>query len=212
MDFQITRAHILFFIAGYVLLSNTAEKCRQLVGEETASKSGRFTFLDCFDMHTGTLACALEEGVKLYFYNLKASHVERTRTQAIERALEDSVSQGMPAKVAAQQAQKEGKKAVKLATRRADRVIGPLISCGWDYFDSIYHGASVGEGFLRGMGTLFGTYGGGFVGEQRIGRVGYLVGSHMGNWIGGRIGLMVYDVVHGVHYLLNFVQMEESED
>ncbi|MBA0844130.1 hypothetical protein Goarm_001252, partial [Gossypium armourianum] len=66
------------------------------------------------------------------------------------------------------------------------------------------------EGFLRGTGTLFGAYGGGFIGEQSLGRVGYLVGSHLGSWVGGRIGLMVYDVVNGVHYLLQFVQAEES--
>lgn len=33
----------------------------------------------------------------------------------------------------------------------------------------------------------------------------------MGSWVGGRIGLMVYDVVNGVQILLQFVQPEESE-
>ncbi|KAK6286208.1 hypothetical protein POUND7_012387 [Theobroma cacao] len=59
---------------------------------------------------------------------------------------------------------------------------------------------------------LFGAYGGSFLSEQRLGRVGYLVGSHLGSWVGGRIGLMVYDVVNGVHYLLQFVQMEKNEN
>ena len=67
------------------------------------------------------------------------------------------------------------------------------------------------EGFLRGSGTLVGTYAIGFVGEQRFGRFGYLVGSHLGSWIGGRIGLMVYDVVNGVHFLLQFIQIGEVE-
>ncbi|WRX10149.1 hypothetical protein QQP08_002636 [Theobroma cacao] len=35
---------------------------------------------------------------------------------------------------------------------------------------------------------------------------------HLGSWVGGRIGLMVYDVVNGVHYLLQFVQMEKNEN
>lgn len=182
-----------------------------MVGEEASSKSGQFSLLNCFDMGTGSIACALEEGVKLYFYNIKACHVESARNVAMERAIQESVSQGMSAKVVAKQAQKEGEKAVKLATRQADRTIGPIVSCGWDFFEALYHGGSMTEGFLTGTGTLFGTYGGGFVGEQSLGRVGYLVGSHLGNWIGGRIGLMIYDVVNGLHYLLHFVQMEETE-
>lgn len=67
------------------------------------------------------------------------------------------------------------------------------------------------EGFLRGTGTLFGTYAVGFLGEKKFGRFGYLIGSELGSWVGGRIGLMVYDVVNGVHYLLQFVQTEENK-
>ena len=66
------------------------------------------------------------------------------------------------------------------------------------------------KGFLRGTGTLFGLHAGGFFGEQRFGRFGYLVGSQLGSWVGGRIGLMVYDVANGVHYLVQFVQTAES--
>ncbi|KAE8678647.1 lon protease-like protein 1 [Hibiscus syriacus] len=79
-------------------------------------------------------------------------------------------------------------------------------------FEAIYYGGTIAEGFLRGTGTLFCAYGGGFLGEQSLGRVGYLVGSHLGSWVGGRIGLMVYDVVNGVHYLLQFVQTEEKNE
>ncbi|GJY19057.1 hypothetical protein Tco_0390548 [Tanacetum coccineum] len=38
---------------------------------------------------------------------------------------------------------------------------------------------------------------------------GYLVGSELGSWAGGRIGLMVYDIVNGVHFLLTG-QTEEN--
>lgn len=173
-----------------------------MVGEAASSQSGKFTFLNCFDGNTGTLACVVKEGVKLYFYNIRSSHVERARHKAIEAAIIDAMSQGMDPKDAALQAQQEGKKAAKLATRKAKRIIGPIISSGWDFFEAIYFGGTMTEGFLRGTGTLIGTYAIGFHGEQRLGRVGYLVGSHLGSWFGGRIGLMVYDVVNGVHYLL----------
>ena len=36
------------------------------------------------------------------------------------------------------------------------------------------------------------------------------MGSQLGSWVGGRIGLMVYDVANGVHYLVQFVQTAES--
>jgi hypothetical protein len=193
-----------------LLLFSIAEKCRQLVGEEASSQSGKFTILNCFDMGSGTVACGVKEGVKLYVYNIRAAHVEKARHLAIESALVDALSQGLPAKDAANQAQKEGAKAAKLATRQAKRIIGPIISSGWDFFEAIYYGGTITEGFLRGTGTLFGAYAGGFFGEQRLGKFGYLLGSHLGSWVGGRIGLMVYDVVNGVHFLLQFVQTEES--
>lgn len=163
-------------------------------------------------MGSGSVACGVKEGVKLYFYNIRSAHVERVRHTALETALADAITQGMSAKEAAKHAQKEGVKAAKLAKRQAKRIIGPIISSGWDFFEALYYGGTVTEGFLRGSGTLFGAYAGGFVGEQKLGRFGYLIGSHLGSWIGGRIGLMVYDVVNGVHFLLNFVQGgEESE-
>lgn len=201
--------YIYRLIAWHLII--TAEKCRQLVGEEASSKSGQFTILNCFDMGSGTLACAVKEGVKLYFYNIRASHVERVRHSALESSLVDALAQGLSAKEAAQQAQKEGAKAAKLASRQAKHIIGPVISSGWDFFEAVYYGGTLTEGFLRGTGTLFGAYTGGFLGEQQFGRFGYLVGSHLGSWVGGRIGLMVYDVISGVHFLLQFAQGEENE-
>lgn len=203
MDFQKRRFQFIISFVGIIVLSITAEKCRQLVGEDASSKSGQFTLLNCFDMSTGTLACTVKTGVKMYFYNIRSSLVERKRQTALEAALVDALSQGLTAQDAAKQAQKEGAKAAKLARRQAKRIIGPIISSGWDFFEAIYYGGTLAEGFLRGTGTLFGTYAGGFLGEQRLGRFGYLIGSQLGSWVGGRLGLMVYDVVNGVHFLLN---------
>ncbi|XP_004144751.1 uncharacterized protein LOC101204135 [Cucumis sativus] len=211
-DFEKKRIQLLVFIIGTIVLSFTAEKCRHLVGEEASSQSGKFTFLNCFDMGSGSVACGVKEGVKLYFYNIRSAHVESVRHTALETALADAITQGMSAKEAAKHAQKEGVKAAKLAKRQAKRIIGPIISSGWDFFEALYYGGTITEGFLRGSGTLFGAYAGGFIGDQRLGRFGYLIGSHLGSWVGGRIGLMVYDVVNGVHFLLNFVQGEEESE
>ncbi|CAI0435709.1 unnamed protein product [Linum tenue] len=137
---------------------------------------------------------------------MRSSHVEKARNLAIEQAIHDAMQQGISAKDVAKQAQKEGAKAAKLATRKAKRIVGPIISSGWDFFEEVYYGGTITEGFLRGTGTLFGAYAGRFYGEQGIGRVGYLVGSELGSWIGGSIGLMVYDVVNGLHYLVTAVE------
>ncbi|CAN1123173.1 hypothetical protein LINPERPRIM_LOCUS3104 [Linum perenne] len=217
MDFKRGRVHLPIFIIGIVLLSLAAEKCRLLVGEKSSSQSGKFSILDCFDMSSGTIVCTVKEGVKLYVNNMRSSRVERARNMAIEKAIHDHAmkqQQGISAKDIAKKARKEGAKAAKVATEKTERIIGPIMSSGWDLFESVYYGGSIAEGFLRGVGTLFGTYGGGFYGEERIGsaRVGYLLGSQLGSWIGGRIGLMVYDVVNGVHYyLLHFDEHVDSD-
>ncbi|XP_051121914.1 uncharacterized protein LOC127245195 [Andrographis paniculata] len=208
MSMERRKVKFLLFIVGVVALRTTAERCRLMVGKEAASKSGTFTFLNCFDGSYGTVVCLAKEGVKLYCYNIRSLHVESRKYEAIEVALSDAVAQGMDAKNAVKVAHKEGKKAAKLATRKADRIIGPIISSGWDFLESIYFGGKIMEGLLRGTGTLFGTYSVGFLGEQKFKRIGYLVGSHFGSWIGERIGLMVYDVVNGIHYLMQPKQSE----
>ncbi|EPS73136.1 hypothetical protein M569_01620, partial [Genlisea aurea] len=195
------RIQFALFVVGIFLLSLAAEKCRHLVGEEASSKSGKFTIFNCFDGGSGTLACLVKEGVKLYSYSIRSIHVEDRRNRAIEIALQDALSQGMNPRDASRSAQKEGAKAAKLAKRKVKRIVGPIISSGWDFFEAIYFGGTMAEGFLRGAGTLFGTYCVGFIGEERFGRFGYLIGSHLGSWIGGRVGLMVYDVVNGVEYI-----------
>ncbi|XP_019418595.1 PREDICTED: uncharacterized protein LOC109329384 [Lupinus angustifolius] len=208
MDFQKKRIQFLVLVAGIILLSITAKKCRQIVGEKASSKSGKFTFLNCFDMGTGTLACGVKEGLKLYVYNIRTSHVEKARHNAIQSALVDAASQGMSTKHSSKLAEKEGKKAAKLASRKAERITGPIISSGWDFFEAVYYGGSVAEGFFKGSCTSIGAYGGGFIGEKKLGRFGYLIGSLFGSWVGGRIGLMLYDVVNAVHFLLQFVQKD----
>ncbi|KFK23740.1 hypothetical protein AALP_AAs52881U000400 [Arabis alpina] len=213
MNLRSRRVQFLLLAIVIVGLSITAEKCRELVGQEAASKSGQFSFLNCFDMSSGTVACAVKEGVKLYFYNIRSIHVERARNIAIEKALHEALVKGMAANEAAKDAQNAGAKAAKMATRQAKRIIGPIVAAGWDFFEALYFGGTLTEGFLRGSGTLVGAYSGGYVGEQRFGRFGYLVGSHLGNWIGARVGLMVYDVVNGVHFFFETYQsVESSED
>nr|GEU41437.1 hypothetical protein [Tanacetum cinerariifolium] len=127
----------------------------------------------------------VKEGVKVYTYNIRSLHVEVARNKAIEASKADAIAQGLEAQAAAKQAQKDGAKAAKEATRKAKRIIGPIISSEWDFFEAIYYGGTVTEGF------------------------GYLVESELGSWAGGRIGLMVYDIVNGVHFLLTG-QTEEN--
>ncbi|XP_020244121.1 uncharacterized protein LOC109822345 [Asparagus officinalis] len=208
LNLQKRRVQLALFVAGLIALSMTAEKFREFVGEEASSKSGKFTIFNCFDMGSGTLSCGIKEGVKLYVYNIRSAHVEKVRQRATEMALAEALKEGLSN--SEKQSIKAGTKAAKLATRQAKRILGPILSSGWDFFEAIYYGGSMTEGFLRGVGTLFGTYVGGFHGEQRLGKLGYLGGSHFGSWIGGRIGLMIYDVVNGVQYLLNFPQSEDS--
>lgn len=208
LDLQKKRVQLAAFVCGLIILSMTAEKFRELVGDEGSSKSGKFTIFNCLDMGSGTVACGVKESVKLYIYSIRSAHVEKVRQRATEMALVEGLKEGLSASEAAKQAQKTGAKAAKLATRQAKRIVGPISSSGWDFFEAIYYGGTTTEGFLRGAGTLCGTYAGGFHGEQRLGRLGYLGGSHLGSWIGGRIGLMIYDVVNGVHHLLHFAETE----
>lgn len=135
-------------------------------------------------MGSGSLACTAKEDVKLFVYNLRTAHMEMVRQRAIEKALADAVTEGLTLTEAANQAQKEGAKATKVSARQAKRILGPIISSGWDFFEAMYFGGSMTEGFLRGTGTLFGTYVGGFHGEERLGKLGYLAGSHLGSWVG----------------------------
>ncbi|KAG2552493.1 uncharacterized protein LOC120652619 [Panicum virgatum] len=210
LDIQKRRVRLMLLIMGVLVLSMTAEKFRELVGKEASSKSGQFTFMNCFDMGSGSLACSVKEGVKLYVNNLRTAHLERVRQHALERALADAMTEGLTPAEAAKQAHKVSTKAAKVAARQANRILGPIISSGWDFFEAMYFGGSMTEGFLRGSGTLFGTYAGGFHGEERFGKLGYLVGSQLGSWGGGRIGLMIYDIISGLKHMLQSMQSQNE--
>lgn len=184
-----------------------AKQFRQLVGENASSHSGKFTILNCFDMTSGTLACTVKESAKLYFYNIRAARVEEARQGATQSAFVDVMKKGLSKSASVKYAKKEGEKAAKLASRNTKHTLGPIISSGWDFFESVYYGGTFAEGLCRGSGTLIGTYAGGFLGERKLGRLGYLVGSHMGSWFGGKVGLMLYDIVNGVQFLLNSLQL-----
>ncbi|XP_028064974.1 uncharacterized protein LOC114268074 [Camellia sinensis] len=200
----------LLFMAGIIALDITAEKCRQIIGDEMSSKGmiERFTFLNCFDMSTGTMACTVKECVKLYCYYRRAVHVQEVRNKKMEATLYEYLSQGQTIEEALNQANEKGNAAAKEASRQVKHIIGPAISFGWDLFETIYIGGTLVEGIMRGTGTFLGSYVGGIIGEERLRSLrwlGFLVGSQMGSWVGGRVGLMAYDVGKGVQYLLQFV-------
>eukprot|EP00249_Psilotum_nudum_P005777 c19203_g1_i1 orf=85-780(+) len=208
------KGRLLGFVAGIILFSLLAEKSRQLVGEDASSKSGQFTWINCFDMGSGSLACLAKEGVKFYVYNVRAGHVERVRQRAYDVAYSNALNEDLNVKTAVKQAEKAGAKAAKVATRQASRITGPVMAGGWDFFEALYYGGTLMEGTARGLGTLTGTYVGGLEGEKQLGRIGFLIGSHLGSWFGGRVGLMAYDIIDGIRFLMSeyLVTAEVIED
>lgn len=205
------RVHFLLAIVAIYGLSTAAEKCREMVGREAASKSGQFSIMNCLDGGTGTVACIVKEGVKTYVYSIKSTHVEIASHLAKEGALAEAISQGKTAKDATKEAQKAAAKAAKVATRQAEHILGPIVSSGWDLFEAFYFGGTIAEGTLRCSGTLVGTYLVGFLGEKSYGRVGYFVGSMLGSWGGGKVGLMIYDLVNGVDYILQSLHLKKPQ-
>lgn len=75
------------------------------------------------------------------------------RHRAIEAALTEALAQGLSAGDAAKRAQKEAAKAAKMASRQAKRIIGPIISSGWDFFEAIYYGGTM-TGVPQGLGDF----------------------------------------------------------
>uniref|UniRef100_A0A5B7BA49 Uncharacterized protein n=1 Tax=Davidia involucrata TaxID=16924 RepID=A0A5B7BA49_DAVIN len=199
----------LLFVVGIIALSITAEKCRQLVGEEASSKSWThsFSFSNCFDMSYGTIACVAKECVKLYLYYIKAVHVHKVRNEATEAALSEESPRSRQSLEAMKRAHEKGNAAAMGASLQIKHITGPLITSGWDMFETIYIGGTLAEGTIRGIGAFVGAYAGGHTGEGKLGWIGYLVGSHLGSWVGGRIGLMAYDVWNGVEYLLHYYSL-----
>lgn len=197
-------------LVAFLLFATAAEKARHLVGEDAASRSGQFTWINCFDMGTGSLACLAKEGIKSYVYNIRAGHIGRVRQRSFESAYTSALAEGKTVQVAAKEAKGAGNKAERLASRKARRTLGPFSAAAWDMFEALYYGGTIFEATMRGLGTMGGTYLGGLQGELNLGRVGYLIGSHLGSWIGGRVGLMLYDISIGAHFLINENFMESS--
>ncbi|KAL4315224.1 hypothetical protein AHAS_Ahas15G0163700 [Arachis hypogaea] len=54
----------------------------------------------------------------------------------------------MAQSLAEKHAEKEGAKAAKLALQKAQCVIGPMISVGWDFYEVVYYGGSDAEGVM----------------------------------------------------------------
>nr|GMC60660.1 uncharacterized protein LOC109156771 [Ipomoea batatas]GMD24982.1 uncharacterized protein LOC109156771 [Ipomoea batatas]GME08958.1 uncharacterized protein LOC109156771 [Ipomoea batatas] len=166
------RIRYVSLLTAIILLSLTAEKCRQLVGGNLAAagrrgRGERFTFLNCLDMSYGSVACILKEAVKVYMYYVRASHVHR-------------------------------------------HIMAPTVSSVWDFFETVYAGGTTCEGMVRSAGAFLGAYSGGLAGEGRLRWFGFLIGSQLGSWVGGRLGLAVYDVGIGVHYLLHLTNYKPT--
>ena len=187
-----------------------AEKARQFVGEDESSQSGKFTWINCFDMGYGSMACLAKEGTKSFVYNIRGGHIARVRQRSYEIAYANALAQGRTLQDASKEANIAGRKAEKLASRHTQRILGPLSSAAWDTFEGLYYGGTLVEAITRGIGTIGGAYWGGFQGEENLGRIGYFVGSHVGSWIGGRVGLMVYDISNAAHFLINGYLNEEN--
>ncbi|XP_059311045.1 uncharacterized protein LOC132062510 [Lycium ferocissimum] len=202
----------LLALTAVLVLSFIAEKCRQLVGEESASRSKteRFTFTNCFDMSYGTIGCLLKELVKIYLYYIRATHVHKVRNEATKEAVQESLSKGQSLEDAMKTGQKVGNAAAQRASLQAKHIMGPMVSSGWDFFETVYVGGTLAEAIIRSVGTLLGSYIGGIIGEGKNRWLGFLLGSQLGSWIGGRLGLMLYDVGNGLQFLLHLTKSKSD--
>ncbi|GAA0145510.1 hypothetical protein LIER_05691 [Lithospermum erythrorhizon] len=200
------KEHFLLLVV--IVLSFTAEKCRHFVGEESSSRSWteRFTFLNCFDMKYGSIACIVKELIKLYLYYIRAVHIHKVRDEATKKSLEEHLARGKSSENAIKAARETGKAASRRASLQWKHVMGPLLSAGWDLFETIYVGGSLDEGLVRCCGTFFGAFVGGLIGEGKLGWLGFLLGSQFGSWIGSRVGLMLFDVSNGVQRFFHMVK------
>ncbi|TMW82482.1 hypothetical protein EJD97_005834 [Solanum chilense] len=203
----------LLSLATILALSFIAEKCRQLVGEESASRSRteRFTFINCFDMSYGTIGCILKELVKIYLHYIRATHVHKVRNEATKEAVQESLSRGLSLEDAVKTGQQVGNAVAKRASLQAKHIMGPMVSSGWDFFETVYVGGTLYEAVIRSVGTLMGSYIGGIIGEGKNRWLGFLLGSQFGSWIGGRLGLILYDVGNGLQFLLKLTKTNKSD-
>ncbi|MFS7919263.1 hypothetical protein Hanom_Chr03g00210681 [Helianthus anomalus] len=133
LDLVVVRLLLSTVFGGHIGLS--AGLCRKIVG----SLVGKFSIFDFLYGGSGTLVCVVKESVKLYVNNIRTTHVELARKKAVESSLADARSQGIESKAAAKQAEKAGDKAAKIANKNANRILGPIVSSGWDLFEVIYY-------------------------------------------------------------------------
>ncbi|KAH9566950.1 hypothetical protein CY35_03G003400 [Sphagnum magellanicum] len=191
---QATRRNAIILCVGFLVLHLFSMQARQYVGDQSASKTGKFSMWDCFDLNVGSIVCVTKEAAKLYTNSFQAGLVEQAKQKAYHSALQSALAQGMVRKEAERQSQKLARAAGKEKSHQAQRILGPLFAAVWDTFEVLYYGGSFVEASMRASGTLSGTWFGALEGEKRMGRVGYLVGGHIGSWVGSRLALMVYDI------------------
>ncbi len=135
-----------------------AMQARQYVGDQSASKTGKFSVWDCFDLNFGSIACLTKEAAKLYTNSFWAGLVEQAKHKAYDSALQSALAQGMARKEAERQSQKLAQAAGKEKSRQARRISGPLFAAIWDTFEVLYYGGSFLEASMRASGTLCGTW------------------------------------------------------
>ncbi|CAK9872507.1 unnamed protein product [Sphagnum jensenii] len=191
---QATRRNAVFLCVGFLVLHLFSMQAWQYVGDQSASKAGKFSMWDCFDLNVGSIVCVTKEAAKLYTNSFRAGLVEQAKQKAYHSALQSALAQGMVRKEAERHSQKLARAAGKEKSQQARRISGPLFAAVWDTFEVLYYGGSFVEASMRASGTLSGTWFGALEGEKRMGRVGYLVGGQIGSWLGSRLALMVYDI------------------
>jgi hypothetical protein len=135
-----------------------AMQARQYVGDQSASKTGKFSMWDCFDLNVGSIVCVTKEAAKLYTNSFQAGLVEQAKQKAYHSALQSALAQGMVRKEAERQSQKLARAAGKEKSHQAQRILGPLFAAVWDTFEVLYYGGSFVEASMRASGTLSGTW------------------------------------------------------
>lgn len=162
-------------------------------------------------MSYGTIGCVLKELVKIYLHYIRATHVHKVRNEATKEAVQESLSRGLSLEDAVKTGQQVGNAVAKRASLQAKHIMGPMVSSGWDFFETIYVGGTLYEAVIRSVGTLMGSYIGGIIGEGKNRWLGFLMGSQFGSWIGGRLGLILYDVGNGLQFLLQLTKTNKSD-
>ncbi|KAG9148927.1 hypothetical protein Leryth_024948 [Lithospermum erythrorhizon] len=105
-----------------------------LLGKVIFRVGQRFTFLNCFDMKYGSIACIVKELIKLYLYYIRAVHIHKVRDEATKKSLEEHLARGKSSENAIKAARATGKAASRRASLQWKHVMGPLLSAGWDLF------------------------------------------------------------------------------